>query len=140
MGEMMQSTQNDAQRWMLEAEKDLRDAELLLRYEGYYPLCRLAYLAAEKAIRGWLLAKGQPVADQPGLAALTRQVEATDPALVPLMTSLHSLEQFAPPSPAVEAQGTSPPPPLYRREAAKEALALARQAVVVVKRSLATPS
>ena len=137
---MKQATQDDAQRLIAEAEKDLKDAELLLRYESYYPLCRLAYLAAEKAMRGWLVGRGLHVAGQPTLSSLGQQLEATKPALGPLMRSLRSLERFAPPASAGEPQGASSPPPLYSREIAKGALGLARQVVIEVKRALAAPS
>ncbi|MGH7411292.1 MAG: HEPN domain-containing protein, partial [Candidatus Methylomirabilis sp.] len=59
MREIKQALQEDAQRWLVEAEKDVKDAEMLLRHEGYYPLCRLACLAAEKAMRALLLGRGQ---------------------------------------------------------------------------------
>jgi len=131
---MKQETRDRALRWIGEAEKDLVDAELLLRHEGYYPLCRLAYLAAEKAMRAWLVGKGREPSEQGGLAALSRQISSAEPALESLIGSLQPLEQFAPP------QATSPPPPLYSRETAKHAIALARQAVTEVKRSLAAPS
>lgn len=137
---MKQATRDAAQRLIAEAEKDLKDAELLLRYESYYPLCRLAYLAAEKAIRGWLAGKGLQAADQPTLASLGQQLEEAEPALEPLMTSLSPLEQFAPPASAGEPPGASSPPPLYSREVAKGALGLARQVVIEVKRALAAPS
>ncbi|MGH7370175.1 MAG: HEPN domain-containing protein, partial [Candidatus Methylomirabilaceae bacterium] len=137
---MKQETRDSARRWIGEAEKDIVDAELLLRHEGYYPLCRLAYLAAEKAMRAWLLEKGLEVSEQAGLAALSREVSSAEPALGSLIRSLHPLEQFAPPQPTADHEATSPSPPLYSREIAKQAIALARQAVTEVKRSLAAPS
>lgn len=133
---MERATRDEARRWIAEAEKDLKDAEMLLRYESYYPLCRLAYLALEKAMRGILLAKGQHVADQLTLASLSQQVEATEPGLGSLVTSLRTLERFEPLSPPAELHEGMCPPPLYGREAAKEALALAKQAVTAAKRSL----
>jgi HEPN domain-containing protein len=135
---MQRATQNDAQRWIAEAEKDLKDAELLLPDEGYYPLCRLAYLAAEKAIRALVLGKNLHVADRPTLGSLGQQLEAAEPALGSLMTSLRPLQQFAPPAQRDESEGTPRSHPLYSREAAKGALALARQAVITATRYLTT--
>ena len=137
---MKPATRDDALRLIAEAEKDVKDAEMLLRYESYYPLCRLAYLAAEKALRGCLIGKGLHVAPQPTLSSLGQQLEATEPALGPLMASLRPLERFAPPASAGEPQGASSPPPLYSREVAKEAIGLARHILIEVKRSLAGPS
>lgn len=137
---MTQAARDDAQQWIAEAVKDLKDAEMLLRYEGYYPLCRLAYLAVEKAMRGWLVGMGQQVEDQPTLASLSQQIEAADPSLGCLMGSLRPLRQFAPPAPNIAPDGTPFPPPLYSREIAKHALALASQVVTAAKRSLAAPS
>lgn len=137
---MKQAARGEARRWIAEAEKDLKDAEMLLRYEGYHPLCRLAYLAVEKALRGWLLEKGQEFSRQAGLAALSQQVSSADPALGSLIRSLRPLEPFAPPAEIVEAQAAPPPPPLYSRETAKQAIALARQAVIEVKRCLTASS
>ncbi len=137
---MKQATRDDAQRLIAEAEKDLTDAEMLLRYESYYPLCRLAYLAAEKAMRGWLAAQGQQVSDQSTLASLGLQIEAMDPGLGLLVTSLRPLEQFAPPASIGEPPRDSPQPPLYSREVARGALGLARRVVIDIKQSLAAPS
>lgn len=137
---MKQALGDEAQRWITEAEKDLNDAEMLLRYEGYYPLCRLAYLAAEKALRGWLLGKGQEHSGQAGLTALGQQAASYDPGLASLIGSLRPLEQFAPPVEKARVEATSPPGPLYSRATAKQALALARQAVTEVKRHLTAPS
>lgn len=131
---MTQAMRDEAQQWIAEAEKDLKDAEMLLRYESYYPLCRLAYLATEKAMRVLVLGKGQHVAAQSTLASLGQQVEKADPALRSLTASLRPLEQFAPPDPAGEPRG-APSAPLYGREAARQALDLARQAVTAAKRS-----
>lgn len=137
---MKQAAREDAQRWIAEAERDLKDAEMLLRYEGYYPLCRLAYLAAEKAMRGLLVGKGQPVGDQPILSSLSQRIEVAEPALRSLTASLRPLEQFAPPARTGVPERTPSSPPLYSREAAKGALALAQQAVAEAKRSLTAPS
>ena len=133
---MRQALQEDARRWIVEADRDVNDAEMLLRYEAYYPLCRLAYLAAEKALRALVLGKGQVLTPQFDLSALTRQAASAEPALVSLISSLHPLERFAPPDQLVVIHATPPPPPLYSRETAKEAIALARQAVSEVKRAL----
>jgi len=134
---MTDTTQHDALRWVDEAEKDLQDAAMLLRHESYYPLCRLAHLAAEKALRGWLLGKGQHVSPQSTLALLGQQVEAAEPALGMLMSSLRALEPFAPPTQSPTAlQGRPSSPPLYGRETAKQSLALATQAIMAAKRSL----
>ena len=136
MREIKPAFQEDAHRWLVEAEKDVKDAEMLLRHEGYYPLCRLACLAAEKAMRALLLGRGQESSKQSGLAALSLQVAAAEPALGSLTRSLRPLEPFAIIDQAADPQATSPPPPLYSREAAKQAIALARQAVIEVKRTL----
>lgn len=133
---MERATRDEAWRWIAEAEKDLKDAEMLLRYESYYPLCRLAYLASEKAMRGLLLAKGQHVPDQATLASLRQQVEAIEPALRSLVASLRPLERFEPLSPPAELHEGICPPPLYGRESAKEGLTLAKQAITGVKQSI----
>jgi HEPN domain-containing protein len=133
---MKQATRDDPERWIGEAEKDIDDAELLLRHEGYYPLCRLAYLAAAKVMRGLLLGKGHPFSEEADLAALSQQVSLVEPTLGVLTQSLDPLQRFAPPTPTAGPQATPLPPPLYSREAAKRAIALVRQAVAEAKRSL----
>lgn len=137
---MRQATRDDARRWIGEAENDIKDAEMLLRHEGYYPLCRLAYLAAAKAMRGLLLGMGQSFPEEADLAALSQQVSLVRPTLEVLTTSLDPLRRFAPPAPRAGPEAAPVPPPLYRREAAKQAIALARQAVAEVKRSLTASS
>lgn len=133
---MTQAARDDAQRWIAEAENDIKDAEMLLRHEGYYPLCQLAYLAAAKAMRGLLLGMGQPFPEQADLAALSQQVSLVEPTLGVLTQSLDPLQRFAPSAPTAGPEATPLPPPLYSREAAKRAIALVRQAVAEVKRSL----
>lgn len=138
---MNQTTKEDAGRWIGEAENEIKDAELLLRHEAYYPLCRLAYLAAAKALRGWLAGIGQPVSEQADLVALRDQLSSVEPTLAVFTASLGPLQRFAPPAATTEPDATlQPPPPLYSRETAKRAIALARQAVIEAKRSLAALS
>jgi HEPN domain-containing protein len=138
---MMRAAREEANRWIAEAEKDLRDAELLLLHEGHYPLCRLTYLAAEKAMRAWLCANGRDVSGAAGLAALTRQVTSIEPALGPLTGSLCALEQFAPSGQGSESHAAPPAPsPLYSRELSRQAIALAERAVAQAKRSLSMPA
>jgi HEPN domain-containing protein len=133
---MKQTTRDDPKRWIGEAEKDIDDAELLLRHEGYYPLCRLAYLASVKAMRGLLLGMGQPFQEEADLAALSQQVSLVEPTLGALTTSLGPLQRFAPPARTADPEATPSPSLLYSREAAKQTIALARRAVAQVKRSL----
>jgi len=135
---MKQAMRDDPQRWIGEAEEDIVDAELLLRHEGYYPLCRLAYLAAVKAMRGLLLGMGRPFSEQADLAALSQQVALVEPGLGVLTRSLGPLQRFAPPAPTADPEAMPTPPPLYSRETAREAIVLARQAVIEFKRSLTT--
>jgi HEPN domain-containing protein len=137
---MKQATRDDAHRWIAEAENDIKDAEMLLRHEGYYPLCRLAYLAAAKAMRGLLLGMGQPFPEQADLAALSQQVSLVEPTLGALTASLDPLQRFAPPAPTAGPETTRSPSLLYSREAAKQTITLARHAVAQVKRSLAALS
>jgi len=133
---MKQTTRDHAHRWIGEAEKDIEDAELLLRHEGYYPLCRLAYLASVKAMRGLLLGTGHPFSEEADLAALSQQVSLVEPMLGALTTSIGPLQRFAPPARTADPEAKPLPPPLYSREAAKRAIALVRQAVAEAKRSL----
>ena len=133
---MKQATRDDAHRWIGEAENDIKDAEMLLRHEGYYPLCRLAYLAAAKAMRGLLLGMGQPFQEEADLAALSQQVSLVEPTLGALTASLGPLQRFAPPAPTAGPEATPSPSLLYSREAAKQTITLARHAVAQVKRSL----
>jgi len=131
-----QATRDDAHRWIGEAENDIKDAEMLLRHEGYYPLCRLAYLASVKAMRGLLLGMGHPFPEQADLAALSQQVELVEPTLGVLTQSLGPLQRFAPPAPTAGPEATPSTSLLYSREAAKQTITLARHAVAEVKRSL----
>ena len=135
---MQQALHDDAQRLIGEADQDIKDAEMLLRHEAYYPLCRLAYLAAEKAMRAVLLGKGQEFSHQANVAALGQQVASAEPALGPLISSLGPLGQFAVLAQTADHQAPSPAPPLYSREMARRALALAQRAVTEVKQSFAT--
>jgi HEPN domain-containing protein len=133
---MNQATRDAAERWITEAEKDIKDAELLLRHEGYYPLCRLAYLATAKAIRGLLLGMGHPFPEQADLATLSQQVSSVEPSLAGLIEALGPFQRFALQGPAAVPEAPPSPAALYSRETAKEFLALARETVIQVKRSL----
>lgn len=133
---MKQAMRDDTHRWIAEAENDIKDAEMLLRHEGYYPLCRLAYLASVKAMRGLLLRMGQPFQEEADLAALSQQVSLVEPTLGALTTSLGPLQRFAPPARTADPEATPSPSLLYSRETAKQTITLARRAVAEAKRSL----
>ena len=134
---MKQAAREHARRWIGEAETEINDAELLIRHEAYYPLCRLAYMAAAKAMRGLLTGMGRPVSEQADLAVLCEQVSSVETTLAVFAVSLGPLQRYAPPAPTTDPEATpQPPPPLYSREAAKQAIALARQAVTKARRFL----
>ena len=137
---MKQAMRDDTHRWIAEAENDIKDAEMLLRHEGYYPLCRLAYLASVKAMRGLLLRMGHPFSEEADLAALSQQVSLVEPTLGALTTSLGTLQRFAPPARTADPEATPSPSLLYSRETAKQTITLARRAVAEAKRSLSALS
>jgi len=126
-----------ATRWIAEAEQDVRDAELLLRTDSLYPLCRLASLAASKVLRAVLVELGQRAPAEISLSALCERVAAADPVLAPLAGSLASLEPLAASGTAGPSTQASPSLPLYRREDARAALDLARRAVAEIQGYLA---
>ena len=55
---MTDELRDEAQRWILQAEQDLTDAQFLLEGQRHNTSCFLAHQAGEKALKGYLYSKG----------------------------------------------------------------------------------
>jgi HEPN domain-containing protein len=55
---MKRNKKNEAQRWFLQAQRDLDDAKFNLSGERFNVACFLAQQSAEKAIKAYLIFKG----------------------------------------------------------------------------------
>jgi len=56
---MKRNSLEEGRRWLLQAERDLDDAEFSLSGERYNLACFLAQQASEKALKAFLYAKGE---------------------------------------------------------------------------------
>lgn len=76
MSDPPDSSRAEAKRWLRQAEEDLRTAELVAQREDLPPrvACFLSHLAAEKAIKAWLVSLGIPFPKIHDLVELQRML------------------------------------------------------------------
>lgn len=84
MSEPPDDVGTEAWRWLAEADEELLGARALLERDDVAPrlACFLAHLAAEKALKGWLVAVGQPFRKVHDLADLLAALPSTAQTVV----------------------------------------------------------
>jgi len=132
----MNANKQEADRWLSQAQHDLR-AAVLNRRESFPEIaCFLAQQAAEKALRAFLYAQGNQVIADHAVHLLARACAGYDPAFVPLEEACRSLDQYYLPTRYPDSLPGGVPHEVYTDAQAREATRLAQQVVDLIVRSL----
>jgi HEPN domain-containing protein len=90
----MNANRQEAQRWLSQAQHDLRAAATIHR-EGFpETACFLAQQAAEKALKAYLYAQGERAVLGHATHLLVRQCARYDPASESLLDACRTLDQY----------------------------------------------
>jgi HEPN domain-containing protein len=124
-----------SERWLVFAGQDLRMAELAMTEKLYNQVCFHSQQCAEKAIKGLLVNQGRTL---PRTHRLGDLLMLPDPnPLSALALDVQLLDRFYIPTRYPDVLPGNLPEGLPDAEDARESLAVARQTLLIISRSLA---
>ncbi|MDI6894447.1 MAG: HEPN domain-containing protein [Bacillota bacterium] len=122
----------EGRRWLDQAREDLKWARRLADEGGYHLACFLAQQVAEKAIKGFLYAKGESLVLGHSVTVLAEKAEQHDARVAQKRQSWAILDGYYIPTRYPSGLPDSIPALVYNRKAASEAVELAADVVAVV--------
>ncbi len=90
----MKHSQQNAQRWIREAENTLRQAERICEQEAYNVVCFLAEQAAQKSLKAVRYFDGARFINIHSVFELIREVSQKRPEFLPLRSEAAILDQY----------------------------------------------
>lgn len=133
----MKDSKSQALRWLRQAEYDLKEAEKCLADKSFSYACFFAEQAAQKFLKGFLIAKGERFVNIHAIGELLKAAANFDGILMELLQLGQKLDRYylssrypdALPDPAIPAESYGP-------DEAREALEISRKIFSAVTRSL----
>jgi HEPN domain-containing protein len=123
----MDANQKEANRWLRQAQHDLRAAGVNRR-EGFPEIaCFLAQQAAEKGLKAYLYAQGERVVVGHATHLLVRRCAEYESAFEPLLDACRTLDQYYIPTRYPNGLPDGIPHEVYTDAQAKNAVSLAGQ-------------
>lgn len=127
----------DAERWLRQAEADLRMAVVSTNSEGYEWACFQAQQAAEKALKAFLYDKGYTSVMTHSLTELVAECEKVGVSFQEVASEVHFLDQFYVPTRYPNSlAGHLTPSEFYQRSDAEQCVSSSESILRAVKRSL----
>lgn len=130
---MRRSPREEGQRWLEQAREDLRWARELARWGGYHIACFLAQQVAEKALKGFLYARGEEVVLGHSVQRLCEAAGTYDPTFQEKGRSWTILDGYYVPTRYPNSLPDSIPARVYTQAAAETAVELAAEVVAFVE-------
>ena len=133
---MRRSPLEEGQRWLSQAEEDLKWADELTRLGGYHIACFLAQQVAEKALKAYLYAQGEEIVLGHSVARLCEAAARYNPAFLEKQKTWSILDGYYVPTRYPNGLPDSIPARVFTQEAARHAVDLAQQAIHFVRQLL----
>ncbi len=130
---MRRSEREEGERWLEQAEIDLRWTQDLAERGGHHLACFLAQQVGEKALKAFLYAQGEEIVLGHSIERLCRQAAGRDPQFGDRVSRWAILDGFYVPTRYPNALPDSIPARVYTRDAAQEAVRLAAEIVAFVR-------
>ena len=119
----------EGQRWLRQAQEDLRWARHLAEQGAYHLACFLAQQVAEKALKGFLYAQGEDIVLGHSVQRLCAAAAAFEPEFRTRARSWSILDGYYIPTRYPNALPDGIPADVYTHHAAADAVELAGEAV-----------
>jgi HEPN domain-containing protein len=132
----MKDPKSEAERWLKQAEYDLRAAEHNAGGEFYSVACFNAQQAAEKALKAFLFAQGERVVVGHSVGELCRRCGEYKGSFADLARLVGKLDRFYIPTRYPNALPGGVPAEVYDEEDAVGAIALASKVITTVRKGL----
>jgi HEPN domain-containing protein len=123
----------EGRRWLLQAERDLDDAEFNLSGRRYNVACFLAQQSAEKALKAYLFSKGAEEVWGHSVAELCKDAQTFDPAFSQLDPKASPLDKYYIPTRYPNALPGGIPSKAFDENDAKSAIRLTKEVIDFVK-------
>ena len=127
----------EGRRWLVQAENDLRFAELASRERFFAQACFNSQQAAEKALKAFLYARGAEQVMGHSVADLAAECARLEPEFAKLKERAAPLDQFYLSTRYPNSLPGGVPAEAFTARDAERALEMAREVIAVVKRRLA---
>lgn len=121
-------------RWLRQAEADLLTASRLREMGIHYAACFFAQQAAEKALKGALIASGVEVARTHSVVELARGLAEVQPSAAGIKDEVGFLDQYYTPTRYPDALPGSVPADAYGPADSERAVAAATRAMTLASR------
>ena len=129
---MRRDALDEARRWFEQATEDLKWATLLTKEGGFHIACFLAQQVAEKAVKAFLYSQGESPVLGHSVAALVQRAGEFNETIAGRATSWAILDGYYIPTRYPNGLPDSIPARVYNREAAEQAVKLAKDAVDII--------
>jgi HEPN domain-containing protein len=133
---MKRNKKNEAQRWFLQAQRDLDDAKFNLSGERFNVACFLAQQSAEKAIKAYLIFKGVDFVWGHSVADLCEDAKKFDSEFQTIEKACKSLDKFYIPTRYPNALPGGIPSEAFDKSDAEKAISLAEEILKFVEKKL----
>jgi HEPN domain-containing protein len=133
---MRRSPLEEGQRWLAQAEEDLKWVKDLADRGGYYLACFLAQQTGEKAMKAFLYAQGEEVVLGHSVERLCTMASQWKPDLKESLKRWAVLDTYYIPTRYPNGLPDSIPAKVYTEEIAKGAAALAEEIVLSIRSEL----
>ena len=122
----------EGRRWLDQAREDLKWAQRLAEEGGYHIACFLAQQVAEKAIKAFLYAKGEPLVLGHSVNTLSEKASEHDKRIGEKRSSWAILDGYYVPTRYPNGLPDGIPAQVYNQKAAREAIDLANDVVTTI--------
>ena len=126
----------EAERWLEQARRDLDDARYAAAGARWNLACFLAQQAAEKALKGFLYARGAEAVSGHSVAELCDEAAAHDRAFADLQAEAAALDQYYIPTRYPNGLPGGVPAEVFSERQAAEAVSLARRFLALARAAL----
>ena len=133
---MRRSALEEGKRWLEQAEEDLRWAKDLADRGGYHISCFLAQQVGEKALKAFIYAQGEEIVIGHSIERLCRTASRWDSQLNEYVTRWSILDGYYVPTRYPNSLPDSISARVYTQSAAKEAVQLAEEIVIFVRKHI----
>jgi len=133
----MKKPQQQAERWLRQADHDLLVAQTQLQSGFFSDCCFMAEQIAQKALKAFLYAQGERAIAEHSVKSLMKRAMASDRRFEPLIEEAAMLDQYYIPTRYPDALAEPAVPfESYTKDQATKAIASAQRMFTLVKQSL----
>lgn len=133
---MKEEAKKEAERWFLQAQEDLKDAEFNLSGERFNVACFLAHQAGEKALKAYLYAQAVDEVWGHSLSELCEDSLKFNPGFSFIQKEASSLDKYYIPTRYPNALPGGIPSRVYHKEDAERAISEARKILDFIEKKI----